>query len=79
MKIKVLDENNEPVSGAKVISTLGDDAFFTDFDGESEIDPSSNTTVTVEFVGYEPQEVSISTQGEEVIVILQKRVPSKAL
>ncbi|MFY9280567.1 MAG: hypothetical protein WAO92_01060, partial [Bacteroidia bacterium] len=36
-KIKVLDENQEPVTGAKVILPSIELSSFTNFDGESEI------------------------------------------
>ena len=79
MKIKVLDENNEPVIGAKVMLPSIARSSFTNFDGESEISADSKTSVTVELVGYEPQEVQIPVNGSEFVIVLRKRVPSHAL
>jgi hypothetical protein len=79
MKIKVLDENNEPVTGAKVILPSVELSSFTNFDGESEISADYETKVTVEYVGYEPQEVGIPVHGDELVIVLRKRVPSHAL
>ena len=78
-KIKVLDENQEPVTGAKVILPSIELSSFTNFDGESEIAAEYETKVTVEYVGYEPQEIEIPVQGEEFVIVLRKRVPSHAL
>ena len=79
MKIKVLDENNEPVTGAKVILPSVELSSFTNFDGESEISADYETKVTVEYVVYEPQEVEIPVHGDELVIVLRKRVPSHAL
>ena len=79
MKIKVLDENNEPVTGAKVILPSVELSSFTNFDGESEISADYETKVTVEYVGYEPQEVEIPVHGDELVIVLRKKVPSHAL
>jgi iron complex outermembrane receptor protein len=79
MKIKVLDENNEPVIGAKVILPSVEAASFTDFDGESDIVVTAESKITVEFIGYEPQEVAVPMVGDEVVIVLRKRVPSQAL
>ena len=79
MKIKVLDENNEPVIGAKVMLPSVELSSFTNFDGESEISAVYETKVTVEYIGYEPQEIEIPVHGDEFVIVLRKRVPSHAL
>jgi len=77
-KVKVLDENNEPVTGAKIISISQGHPVFTDFDGEGEIVPQEQE-ITVEYIGYISQQVKLPKSGEEVLVVLQKKVPSSAL
>ncbi len=79
MKIKVLDENNEPVIGAKVMLPSIARSSFTNFEGESEISADFRTSVIVELVGYEPQVVQIPVNEAEFVIVLRKRVPSHAL
>lgn len=75
LKVKVLDENNQPLTGVKLIEVKTENTVFTDFDGVSELTKVSDTKVyKVEYVGYESGFLRISPNSkEEIKIVLQKK------
>jgi hypothetical protein len=76
IKVKVVDENKEPLTGVKLIEVQANEIQYTDFDGEGmvEID-NTKKTFKVEFIGYETGfiEVSPNTTQPEIKITLRKK------
>ena len=76
IKVKVLDENQEPLTGVKLIEVNKNDIRYTDFDGVSTIQMNDRPTVIrVEFAGYESGIIKLSpnTSAEELEITLIKK------
>lgn len=68
---KVTDENNEPVPGANVVVKGTTTGTVTDMDGNYKIQvPESAKVLTVTFIGFETQDVSIT--GKSVVAVKLK-------
>lgn len=75
VKVVVLDENNEPLTGVKLIEVKNESTLFTDFDGVSELTDVNDTKVfKVEYVGYESGYIHVSpTSDAEIKIVLRKK------
>lgn len=74
-KVTVLDENNQPLTGVKLIEVKTKNTVFTDFDGVSELTKVNDTKLyKVEYVGYESGFIKVSPNSkEEIKVVLKKK------
>ncbi|NNJ56614.1 MAG: hypothetical protein HKP14_10790 [Bacteroidia bacterium] len=76
IKVKVVDENKEPLIGVKLIEVQANEVHFTDFDGEGKLKVENQTkTFLVEFIGYETGYIKVSpnTAQEEIKITLKKK------
>lgn len=75
IKVVVLDENNEPLTGVKLIEVKEESTLFTDFDGVSELTNLDDTKVfKIEYVGYESGYIKVSPNSDsEIKVVLRKK------
>lgn len=75
IKVVVLDENNEPLTGVKLVEVKNESTLFTDFDGVSELTDVRDTKVfKVEYVGYESGYIKVSPNSDtEIKVVLRKK------
>lgn len=75
LKITVLDENNQPLTGVKLIAVDDQSSVYTDFEGVSILENLEDSKVyKVEFVGYESGFVKVSPYSqEEIEIILRKK------
>jgi hypothetical protein len=75
LKVQVLDENNEPLTGVKLVAVEDHDVLFTDFEGTSELTDIRNTKVfKVEYVGYESGYIKVSPNSKkEITIVLRKK------
>jgi len=70
LKIKVLDENKEPLTGVKITAVEEEVTLFTDFDGVGELSQVQSPKVyKVEYAGYESGYIKISARDKEEIKI----------
>jgi TonB-linked SusC/RagA family outer membrane protein len=63
----VKDNTGEPVIGASVAIKGTTQGTVTDLDGRFELDVPENATLTITFIGYQPQEASV--RGKSVIPV----------
>ena len=56
----VTDSEGEPVIGASVIEGKSTNGTITDIDGNFSLNVSANSTLTISFVGYKTQTVSVN-------------------
>jgi len=74
LKIKVLDENKEPLTGVKITAVEEKVTLFTDFDGEGELSQVQSTKVyRVEYSGYESGYIKITASDKEDIKITLRK------
>ncbi len=59
----VLDENGEPIIGASIIEKGTSNGVATDIDGKFVLNVGANATVSVSYIGYEPQDVKVNGQS----------------
>ena len=59
VKGHVVDATGEPVIGASVIEGKSTNGTITDIDGNFSLNVSANSTLTISFVGYKTQTVSV--------------------
>lgn len=70
----VLDENKQPVPGATVQVNNGNaGGAITDIDGVFSISVQNGNKVTISFVGYEPQTITMGSQKELTIQLKPKQ------
>ena len=60
VKGHVVDATGEPVIGASVIEGKSTNGTITDIDGNFSLNVSANSTLTISFVGYKTQTVSVN-------------------
>lgn len=74
LKIKVLDENKEPLTGVKITAVEESITLFTDFDGEGELSQVQSPKVyRVEYAGYESGYIKITASDKEDIKITLRK------
>lgn len=75
LKVQVLDENNQPLTGVKIVAVEDESTLFTDFDGVSELTRGRDTKVfKIEYVGYESGYIKVSPKSdEEIKIVLHKK------
>jgi hypothetical protein len=74
LKIKVLDENKEPLTGVKITAVEEKVTLFTDFDGEGELSQVQSPKVyRVEYAGYESGYIKITASDKEDIKITLRK------
>ena len=74
LKIKVLDENKEPLTGVKITAIEEEVTLFTDFDGIGELSQVKSSKVyKVEYTGYESGYIKISSKDKEDIKIVLRK------
>ena len=74
LKIKVLDENKEPLTGVKITAVEEKVTLFTDFDGVGEVSQVQSPKVyRVEYVGYESSYVRITSSDKQDIKITLRK------
>ena len=75
LKVQVLDEDNQPLTGVRIVEVDKDAAQFTDFEGVSVLQDIDQTKVyRVEFVGYQSGYIKVSPNSkEEIKVVLRKK------
>lgn len=66
---KVVDETGSPVIGANVMDKKTNNGTITDLNGQFILDAPKNATLTVSFIGYISQEISLKGQKEPTIVL----------
>lgn len=65
MQVQVLDQNNEPITGAKVTVLQSSSALYTNFDGVAQLDVNQPVKeIKVEMMGYAPKIVQLGAQKE---------------
>lgn len=70
----VLDENKQPVPGATVQVNNGTaGGAITDMDGKFSVSVEAGNKITVSFVGYEPQNITIGAQKELTVQLKPKQ------
>ena len=69
VKGTVSDESGEPVIGATVKVQGTNEGAITDFDGNFSVNAASNATLSVSYVGYVTQQVSVSGRSNIAIVL----------
>ena len=62
----VTDESGAPIPGATIVSD--NNATTTDFDGNFTIDASINDVLTVSYVGYKQQNITVNSSNINVIL-----------
>lgn len=67
----VVDEAGEGLIGATVMEKGTQNGTATDFDGNFELSVPANATLTVSYVGYNPQEVAVNGQTNIRIVMAE--------
>ncbi len=65
----VTDENGEPLPGATVVEKGTTNGTITDIDGQFSISLEPGTTLLVSFVGYIPQEITVSNETSIEVVL----------
>jgi hypothetical protein len=74
LKIKVLDENKEPLTGVKITAVEEKVTLFTDFDGVGELSQVQSPKVyRVEYAGYESGYIRITASDKEDIKITLRK------
>ena len=75
LKVIVLDENKEPISGVKLTAVEQNKSLFTDFDGESELyNPNEVRLYKIDCVGYESGYIKVSrSEKSEIKIVLRKK------
>ncbi len=76
LKVVVLDENHEPVTGAKVTAVEVSKTVYTDFDGISELQRTNKPVLyKIEYSGYNTGYVKLvpTNNDEEIRVVLEKK------
>ncbi|MFT7230523.1 MAG: hypothetical protein ACI9GO_000992 [Bacteroidia bacterium] len=74
LKIKVLDENKEPLTGVKITAVEEAVTLFTDFDGVGELSQVQSPKVyRVEYAGYESGYIKITASDKEDIKITLRK------
>ena len=69
IKGKVVDENGEPLMGATVIIVGSNTGTTTDFDGGFSISANNSDQLSISYLGYQTQTVTI-TEGDDILVRL---------
>ena len=62
----VTDESGAPIPGATIVND--NKATTTDFDGNFTIDASINDVLTVSYVGYIQQEVTVTSTSIDIVL-----------
>ncbi len=76
LKIQVVDENKEPLTGVKLTLENAENASFTDFDGISVLEGKKEVQIIkVEFAGFETGYIKIvpGSAPSEIEVTLRKK------
>lgn len=74
VKVTVLDENNEPLTGVKIVEVENNSTTYTDFDGVSEVTTDSKaTTYKIDHIGYKSSYISVSQNSESHIEVVMKK------
>ena len=75
LKIHVLDENKQPLTGVKLVEVKSSSTLYTDFDGVGELAELKDTKVyKIVYVGYESGFIKVSpNSNKEIEVILRKK------
>lgn len=75
LKITVLDENNQPLTGVKLVAVDDQSSVYTDFDGVSILENLEDSKIyKVEIVGYESGFVKVSPNSDkEIEIVLRKK------
>ncbi|MBU2912592.1 SusC/RagA family TonB-linked outer membrane protein [Reichenbachiella agariperforans] len=60
---KVTDENGEPLPGVNVVIKESSTGTITDLDGNFAVNAPSGAILSFSFIGYEPQEVTVSSRS----------------
>ena len=58
----IVDNDGVPLPGATVLDSASDNGVVSDFDGNFSIEVSDNSVLSISFIGYKTQEVSIGDQ-----------------
>ena len=69
VKGTVVDEAGDPVIGATVKVEGSSVGAITDFDGNFSVEAPSNATLTITYVGYEPQKVSVAGKSSITVTL----------
>ena len=69
VKGTVVDEAGDPVIGATVKVEGSSAGAITDFDGNFSVEAPSNATLTITYVGYEPQKVSVAGKSNITVTL----------
>ena len=74
VKGTVVDEAGDPVIGATVKVEGSSVGAITDFDGNFSVEAPSNATLTITYVGYEPQKVSVAGKSSITVTLKDGQV-----
>ncbi|MGL4806984.1 MAG: carboxypeptidase-like regulatory domain-containing protein, partial [Bacteroidales bacterium] len=72
----VTDEKGEPIIGATIVVKGQATGTVTDFDGNFTLEVPKNATLTISYMGYTPQDISVKDQKNLKIILKED---SKAL
>ena len=67
----VTDSNGEPIIGANILVKGTSSGTVTDFDGNFVVEAPSNGVLTVSYIGYLPQDVSIQNRRSIQVVLME--------
>lgn len=70
VKGKVLDEKGEPIIGATVTEERTSNGTITDYDGMFTLEASKDGILTISYIGYKSQQVSIA--GKDMVAVTLK-------
>lgn len=76
LKIQVVDENKEPLTGVKLSIANTDKAIFTDFDGVSVLEGKKEVQIVkVEYAGFETGFIKIvpGSAPSEIEIMLRRK------
>lgn len=70
---KVIDAStSEPLIGVTLLDKTTTKGTITDFDGNFSLEIAGQTTVTISYVGYETQEITLNTSSNGIVIKLKE-------
>ena len=67
----VVDQSGEPIIGANVLEKGTTNGAITDLDGKFTLDVKSNAVLTISFIGYKSQDVTVGNQRSITITLAE--------
>ena len=68
----VVDEAGEPIIGANILQKGTTNGTITDFDGKFSLNVPAQATITVTYIGYKTQEITLKPGQKNIKITLQE-------